>query len=162
MEARGLWAHAGGPRWRSRAQRDVSDGQSAHVSDGQVRWYIIILVFGRFWTFLLFLAVAASFPQSFPPISTYFRHERPNFHPRRHFFGVSVRHRHVCVRQKCLCGTQMSVRGRDVCAAQRCLSRQRSCRKLASRSPRNILPEGLKPQGETPRNGEGLRRAFVK
>ena len=72
---------------------------------------------------MLFVVVAASFPQSLPPISTNFRPERPKFQSQRHFLlmclcdtEISVGDRDVCGRQRCLCGQQ-----RCLCARQRCL-----------------------------------------
>ena len=78
------------------------------------------------------MAVATIFLLFFPPISTNFRPERPIFRPRKAFFSVCLRGRHVCpadisARQTCLrstenlCPTEMSRPERDVSARQRCL-----------------------------------------
>ena len=62
---------------------------------GKITNIKILLVFACFWLLLMFLTVATSFPELFLPISTNSRPDRPNFHSRRHFFAVSVRHRDV-------------------------------------------------------------------
>ena len=65
-----------------------------------------------FWLLLLSVVVAASFPQSFPSISTNFRPERPNFDSERPS---------LCAADISVPDTDVSVRDRDVSGRQRCL-----------------------------------------